>query len=84
MFDIIVKGGTLPDGRIADIGIEAGRIKAIGALNAEAGEVIDAAGDLVAPPFVDPHFHLDATQSYGRPASISLAPYWKGSASGAS
>jgi cytosine deaminase len=67
MFDIIVKGGTLPDGRIADIGIEAGRIKAIGALNAEAGEVIDAAGDLVAPPFVDPHFHLDATQSYGRP-----------------
>jgi cytosine deaminase len=67
MFDIIVKGGTLPDGRIADIGIEAGRIKAIGQLDAEAGEVIDASGDLVAPPFVDPHFHLDATQSYGTP-----------------
>jgi len=67
MFDIIVKGGTLPDGRITDIGIEAGRIKAIGSLDADAGEVIDAAGDLVAPPFVDPHFHLDATQSYGTP-----------------
>ncbi|WP_138933852.1 amidohydrolase family protein [Roseovarius arcticus] len=67
MFDIIVKGGTLPDGRITDIGIEAGRIKAIGSLDADAGEVIDATGDLVSPPFVDPHFHLDATQSYGTP-----------------
>ncbi len=67
MFDIIIKGGTLPDGRITDIGIEAGRIKAIEPLNAEAGEVIDATGDLVSPPFVDPHFHLDATQSYGMP-----------------
>lgn len=67
MFDIIVKGGTLPDGRVTDIGIEAGRIKAIGQLDPDAGEVIDAAGDLVAPPFVDPHFHLDATQSYGTP-----------------
>ncbi|MFX0545846.1 amidohydrolase family protein [Roseovarius sp. S1116L3] len=67
MFDIIVKGGTLPDGRVADIGIEKGRIKSIGQLDAEAGEVIDAAGDLVSPPFVDPHFHLDATQSYGTP-----------------
>ncbi|SEK32765.1 cytosine deaminase [Roseovarius nanhaiticus] len=67
MFDILVKGGTLPDGRVADIGIEKDRIKAIGQLDAEAGEVIDAAGDLVAPPFVDPHFHLDATLSYGQP-----------------
>ncbi len=67
MFDIIIKGGTLPDGRTADIGIEKGRIKAIGSLDAEAGEVIDAAGDLVSPSFVDPHFHLDATQSYGTP-----------------
>ena len=67
MFDILVKGGKLPDGRVADIGIEKDRIKAIGQLDAEAGEVIDAAGDLVAPPFVDPHFHLDATLSYGTP-----------------
>jgi cytosine/creatinine deaminase len=29
--------------------------------------VIDAAGDLVSPPFVDPHFHMDATLSYGQP-----------------
>ncbi|HJW11128.1 MAG TPA: amidohydrolase family protein, partial [Albitalea sp.] len=28
---------------------------------------IDAHGNLVAPPFVDAHFHLDATLSYGLP-----------------
>ena len=36
-------------------------------LEAEAGRVIDATGDLVSPPFVDPHFHMDATLSYGLP-----------------
>ena len=68
MFDLIVKGGTLPDGRVADIGIAGGKITAIDQLGeAEAGEVIDASGDLVSPPFVDPHFHMDATLSYGTP-----------------
>ncbi|MDY6859468.1 MAG: amidohydrolase family protein [Pseudomonadota bacterium] len=67
MFDLIVKGGSLPDGRVADIGIEAGKITAIGTIEAEAGRIIDAAGDLVCPPFVDPHFHMDATLSYGTP-----------------
>ncbi len=68
MFDLIVKGGRLPDGRVADIGIRGDRIAAIEpALEAEAGEVIDATGDLVSPPLVDPHFHMDATLSYGKP-----------------
>ena len=44
------------------------RIAAIESLDgAEAGQVIDATGDLVSAPFVDPHFHLDATLSYGLP-----------------
>ncbi len=38
-FDIVVRGGSLPD----------------------------ATGNLVSAPFVDPHFHMDATLSYGRP-----------------
>lgn len=68
MFDLIVKGGTLPEGRVADIGIKGDKIVAVEALGAaEAGQVIDASGDLVSPPFVDPHFHLDATLSYGQP-----------------
>ncbi len=67
MFDLLVKGGTLPDGRVADIGITGAQIVAVGHLEAQAGQVIDATGDLVAPPFVDPHFHMDATLSYGMP-----------------
>ncbi len=67
-FDILVTGGTLPDGTIADIGITKDRIAAIGDLaGSDAGETIDATGDLVSPPFVDPHFHMDATLSYGTP-----------------
>ena len=68
MFDLIVKGGVLPDGKVADIGIKGNKIAAIGPLDdAEAAQVIDASGDLVSPPFVDPHFHMDATLSYGLP-----------------
>jgi cytosine deaminase len=67
-FDLIVKGGTLPDGSTADIGVRGGKIAAVEPrIEAEAGEVIDAGGDLVSPPFVDPHFHMDATLSYGIP-----------------
>ncbi len=67
MLDLIVRGGTLPDGRTADIAIRGEQIADIGRIEAEAARVIDATGDLVAPAFVDPHFHMDATLSYGLP-----------------
>ena len=69
MFDLIVRNATLPDGRTGlDIGIRAGTIAAIErGIAAEAGRVIDAEGCLVAPPFVDIHFHMDATLSLGIP-----------------
>jgi cytosine deaminase len=67
MFDLIVKGGTLPDGRVADIAITGDRIVEVGRVQAEARRVIDATGDLVSPPLVDPHFHMDAVLSYGLP-----------------
>ncbi|MBI1622680.1 amidohydrolase family protein [Aquamicrobium zhengzhouense] len=67
-FDLIVKNGVLPDGRTADIAISGDKIAAIEPkIEAEAGRVIDAEGSLVSPPFVDPHFHMDATLSYGIP-----------------
>ncbi len=67
-FDLIVKGGLLPDGTQADIAIAAGRIVAVEpGISADAREVIDATGKLVSPPLVDCHFHMDATLSYGRP-----------------
>ncbi|MGL4312146.1 MAG: amidohydrolase family protein [Paracoccaceae bacterium] len=67
MFDLLIKGGTLPDGNVADIGITGDRIAAMGRLDGAAAKMIDATGDLVSPPFVDPHFHMDATLSYGLP-----------------
>ncbi|MBX3530930.1 MAG: amidohydrolase family protein [Rhizobiaceae bacterium] len=67
-FDLIVKGGILPDGKRADIGIRGDHIAAVGEhLDAPAKETVDATGCLVSPPFVDPHFHMDATLSYGKP-----------------
>ena len=69
MFDLKLTNATLPDGCTAmDIGIRQGRIAAVEAgLAGEAGEVIDAEGQLVSPPFVDCHFHMDATLSLGQP-----------------
>ncbi len=68
-FDLLIRNATLPDGRTGqDIAALDGRILAIEpAIRAEAREVLDAKGRLVAPPFVDCHFHMDATLSLGLP-----------------
>ncbi|QWT20074.1 amidohydrolase family protein [Bacillus sp. NP157] len=67
--DLIIRHATLPDGRRdVDVGIEDGRFAAIQpGLPANGVEEIDAQGRLLAPPFVDPHFHMDATLSLGLP-----------------
>ena len=69
MFDLLIRNANLPDGRQGvDIAIAQGRIAAVEpAVAAAAGEVIDAGGMLLTPPFVDPHFHMDATLSLGLP-----------------
>ncbi|TAV19443.1 cytosine deaminase [Rhizobium ruizarguesonis] len=69
MFDLIVRNANLPDGRKGiDIGIQGSKIIAVEPnLQAQAQEEIDATGRLVSPPFVDPHFHMDATLSLGLP-----------------
>ena len=69
MFDLIVKNATLTDGRSGiDIACRDGAIAALEpGITAPAKEVLDAGGYLVSPPFVDPHFHMDATLSLGRP-----------------
>ncbi|MEM9319057.1 MAG: amidohydrolase family protein [Pseudomonadota bacterium] len=67
--DLIIRRARLPDGRgPLDIAARDGVIVEIAAgIEAEASEEIDAAGCLVSPPFVDPHFHMDATLSLGLP-----------------
>jgi cytosine deaminase len=69
MADLLITNAALPDGRAGlDILCRDGRIAALGAgLTAPGIERLDAAGRLVAPPFVDCHFHMDATLSLGRP-----------------
>ncbi|MEM6354160.1 MAG: amidohydrolase family protein [Pseudomonadota bacterium] len=69
MFDLIVSNATLPDGRTGiDVACKTGTIAAVEpGITAEAGERIDAQGYLLSPPFVDPHFHMDATLSLGTP-----------------
>jgi N-acyl-D-amino-acid deacylase len=65
MFDIVIRNGTLIDGtgsprRAADVGIAGGKIEAVGSLReAAAAKVIDAAGKIVAPGFIDVHNHSD-------------------------
>ncbi|MBL8287023.1 MAG: amidohydrolase family protein [Rubrivivax sp.] len=75
MLDLLVRRATLPDGR-RDVGIavQDGRIVEVRAgLGADtqalppARDVLDAEGWLVSPPFVDAHFHMDSTLSYGLP-----------------
>src|SRR4029079_2396769 len=67
--DLIVRNTTLPDGRNGlDIAIRDGKIAAIErAISADATRIIDAHGCLVSPPFIDIHFHMDATLSLGMP-----------------
>lgn len=66
MLDIRITGGTLLDGtgaepRRADVGISGGRIAAVGELpDAPARRVVDAAGRMVCPGFIDTHSHSDA------------------------
>jgi cytosine deaminase len=72
MFDLIVRHATLPDGRTdIDVAVRGDRIAAVAPhaelASAAAGREIDAAGLLLSPPFVDAHFHMDATLSLGLP-----------------
>jgi cytosine deaminase len=69
MLNLLITHATLPDGRTGmSIAVQDGRIAEVTAgLDAPAHEKLDAQGLLVAPHFVDPHFHMDATLSYGLP-----------------
>jgi cytosine/creatinine deaminase len=69
MLDLLIYNATLPDGRTnASIAVQDGKIVEVSlGLQAPAHEALDAQGQLLSPPFVDAHFHMDATLSYGLP-----------------
>ena len=69
MLDLLIRNATLADGRQAmDIACRGGVIVEIAPhIEADAGQVIDARGYLLSPPFIDAQFHMDATLSLGLP-----------------
>jgi N-acyl-D-aspartate/D-glutamate deacylase len=78
--DVKIVNGEVIDGsgapaRRADIGIKDGKIVAVGVVEEEAAEVIEATGLLVTPGFVDIHCHYDGQVSWDE----ELAPSsWHG------
>ncbi|MGD9712085.1 MAG: amidohydrolase family protein [Thermomicrobiales bacterium] len=79
MLDLIIRSGFVVDGtgapgRISDIGISGERILITGDLSATAAQdVIDAAGLVVAPGFIDIHSHSDFTLLVDPRAQSSIA-----------
>jgi len=69
MLDLLIHHATLPDGRTnMSVAVQGGKIVNVTqGLTAPAQHTLDAQGMLLSPPFVDPHFHMDATLSYGLP-----------------
>ncbi|QOX63176.1 amidohydrolase family protein [Anoxybacterium hadale] len=76
MFDIIIKSGSYPNYQAqemikADIGIKDGKIAKIGCISESAETVIDAAGKIVAPGFIDIHMHEEDFAREGEKYIIS-------------
>ena len=61
-YDLLITNGTIVDGSgsarfDADVAVQGASVAAIGKLDNAAATVIDAAGKIVWPGFVDPHTH---------------------------
>ena len=67
--DLIIRRAQLRDrDDLVDLAVEGGRIAAMAkSVGSRAAVEIDAGGNLVTPPFCDPHLHLDAVLSVGDP-----------------
>jgi len=72
MFDLLIRHANLIDGQTnMALAIQNGRISAVAPdltlATAASIEVLDAQHQLLSPPFVDAHFHLDSALRFGQP-----------------
>ena len=78
--DLVIRNGTVVDGtggplQAADVGIDGGRITAVGEVPGSGREEIDARDRLVAPGWVDVHTHYDGQVSWD---SLIAPSSWQG------
>jgi N-acyl-D-aspartate/D-glutamate deacylase len=79
-YDLVIRNGTVVDGTGApsfrgDVAVTGDRIAAVGDIDGEGRETIDAEGHVVSPGFVDVHTHLDAQVAWDPVATSSC---WHG------
>jgi cytosine deaminase len=69
MPDLVIRNAaTVDHGGLVDIACRDGKIIAVEAgFEGTGAREVDATGNLVTPPFIDSHFHLDAALSFGLP-----------------
>ncbi len=78
MYELLIKDARLCDGtgaplRDGNLAVAGGRIVALGDVDGDAAEVVDADGRVLAPGFFDPHTHYDAQITWDPMATPSPA-----------
>nr|WP_199899326.1 hypothetical protein [Sneathiella glossodoripedis] len=87
MLDLLIRNARIVGAtdRLQDIAVKDGQIVDVApSISGDTAKEYDADGYLVSTPFIDSHFHMDATLSYGRQELMKVARCSKGSRCGES